>query len=70
VAEFSEMSIFGTEGGLREDLKWRKLPDGLNDVKVSKGQFFITTDDPRSFACRSLRKGKRKSEVGRKFLMP
>jgi len=30
-------SIFGMEGGFREDLVWRMLLDGLNDVKVSKG---------------------------------
>ena len=34
---FPGWSIFGKEGGLREDLERRKLLDGLNDVEVSKG---------------------------------
>jgi len=36
VAELLDRVSSG-EGGLREDLEWRMLPDGLNDVEVSKG---------------------------------
>ena len=77
---FPGWSIFGTKGGLREDLEWRKLLDGLDDVEVSKGvlsyldmrhhpdegQFLTITNACLSFACWNLRKESWKSRVGRR----